>query len=383
MTAFDADVAVIGLGAWGSSALWRLAARGVDAIGFDSQSVPNPYGSSHGHTRLFRVACHEHQGLTPVAHKARDLWYELGDLACQDLLHQSGVLSVGPETGRAIETTRKAATLANIPVTELTVTEVRERFPQHTRLGDHYMGLFDPEAGFVRVEEAISAAAHQARQLGARVYERTAVTGISESPTGVHVTTTDTRFLVGQVVLAAGPWMSLMQDIVPLTVYRAPMLWWQARDGQQDAFQLEHFPAFIRHYDDESTLWGHGATATTPVKLGLSHDERSRLATHPDQLGRGVHPYQDYGAVVDVISWAVPGLETTPVEAAPCMVTMSPDGQFVIGRAPGQSKTILAGGCSGHGFKHATAIGEIVAQIVCDEDVFTDIDFMSPIRFAA
>jgi sarcosine oxidase len=249
-------------------------------------------------------------------------------------------------------------------------------------LGDHYEGIWDAEAGLVRVETAITAAVAQATAAGARVFDRTAVTGIVTDGDSVVVSTADANFRVGQVVVAAGPWMTLMQTTVPLTAYRAPMLWWKARKDDA-AFQLEHFPAFIRHYDDDHTIWGHGSVGDDiPVKLGLSNDPLSKIAVHPDRLSRSIRPSVDWRAAADIVGWAVPGLVDEPFEAAPCMITESPDLQFVVGRTPGDERVVLAGGCSGHGFKHATAIGEILARIVTGEEQSVDVSFMDPARFA-
>ena len=345
MSALDADVAVVGVGAWGSSALWRLAQRGVSVIGFDSQSVPNPYGSSHGHTRLFRVACHEHVDLTPVARRAKELWLELGEAAGQDLLHETGTLSIGPEDGRAIRNVTKAVARAGVRVDHYTVDEIRQKWPQHAHLGDHYIGIMDWEAGFVRAETSITAAADQARAHGARIFERTAVTAIEEDGAGMLVRTADRTFRVGQVILSAGAWMKHLQDLVPLKVVRAPMLWWEAAQDPE-AFALENFPSFIRHYDDDHTIWGHGSTPEAPVKLGPSFDEHSRMITDPDKVLRALRPNLDWATVASVVEWAVPGLVPSPALAAPCVVTESPDMQFVIGRDPARPRVILAAGCS-------------------------------------
>lgn len=199
----DADV-VVGLGAWGSAALWRLAARGVDVLGIEAASVPNPYGSSHGHTRLFRVACHEHVCLTPLARRARDLLHELGDRTGERLLEQTGAISIGPPGGRALGEVTKALAAADIDAVELTVSELRERFPQHAGLSDHYAGVWDAEAGFVRVEASITAAVQEAQQLGARVWDRTVVTDVQVAGGRVEVSTAARTVTARQVVLA-GP----------------------------------------------------------------------------------------------------------------------------------------------------------------------------------
>lgn len=380
MAVKDADVAIVGAGAWGASALWRLAERGVKAIAFDAQAVPNVYGSTHGHTRLFRVACHEHADLTPVARRARDLFRELEAKQDADLLHQSGLLSIGPEGGRAIRNGTSATQAAGVKVTRFTVEELRERYPQHANLGDNYVGLLDHEAGYVRAEHAMIATVAQARAVGGTLFEGTKVLDVVEDGDGVLVRTADRDFRVGQVILAGGAWMSKMQDIVDLKPVRAPLFWWEPRENPEQ-FAIENFPAFIRHYDDENTLWGHGITADAPVKLGASYDRNARMYVDPDKVLRGVRPLVDWKTLADVLPTAVPGLEPTPVIAQPCLITESPDGQFVIGRHPDRPRIVMAGGCHGHGFKHAPAIGELLAQITLEEEVFTNIDFMRPDRF--
>lgn len=381
MTTKDADIAIVGAGAWGSNALWRLAQRGVKVIGFDSQSVPHPYGSSHGHTRLFRVACHEHVDLTPVARRARDLWLELGAVQGVELLDQTGLLSIGPEGGRALRNGSTATERAGVRVSHLTIDDLREQYPQHANLGDHYVGLLDHEAGTLRAEHAVTAAVRAAREAGATLHENTKVLDIAEDGDGVLIQTDGRTYRVDQVILASGAWMSKMQQVVELRPVRAPLFWWEAREDP-DAFSIERFPAFIRHYDDEHTLWGHGSTPEAPVKLGASYDERARMYVDPDTVLRAMRPQVDWTTLADVLPTAIPGLNPTPVLAAPCMVTETPDGQFVIGRHPHRPRVILAGGCHGHGFKHASAIGELLAQIALGEDTFTDIDFMRPDRFS-
>jgi sarcosine oxidase len=384
MTSLDlagrADVAIVGAGAWGASALWRLAERGVSAIAFDAQTVPNVYGSTHGHTRLFRVACHEHVDLTPVAQRARDLWRELETKQDADLLRQSGLLSIGPEGGRAIRNGTSATRLADVEVTRLTIDELHERYPQHANLDDDYVGLLDHEAGYVRAEYAMTAIAAQARAVGGTLFESVKVLDVVEDGDGMLVRTADRDFRAGQVILASGAWMSKMQDVVDLRPVRAPLFWWEPRENPEE-FAVENFPAFIRHYDDENTLWGHGSTPEAPVKLGASYDRLARMYVDPDTVLRGVRPLVDWKTIADVLPTVVPGLKPTPVVAQPCMITESPDGQFVVGRHPDRPRVVIAGGDHGHGFKHAPAIGELLAQIVLEEDVFTDIGFMRPDRF--
>lgn len=287
---------------------------------------------------------------------------------------------MGPRGGRALGNTATALAESGVDAEWRTIGELRETYPQHAGLPDHYEGIWDAESGYVLVEDALVAAVDAALAAGATVYDRTAVTRVEPDGDAVIVGTADRTFRVGQVVLAAGPWMSIMQDLVTLTAYRAPMLWWRPTESPED-FELDRFPAFIRHYDEENTIWGHGSIGDIPVKAGLSNDPRSKIAVHPDHLERSVRPDRDWGGSAAVLDWAVPGLGRAPYEVAPCMITESPDKQFVVGRTPGAERIVLAGGCSGHGYKHATAIGEILARIVTEEERVVETDFMDPLRF--
>jgi sarcosine oxidase len=370
------DVIVVGLGAFGASALWRLARRGVRVAGVEQFRVGHPLGSSHGYTRLFRVACLEHPGLVPIARESGKLWRELESETGNRILDQTGGLMVGPGDGRVIKGTRAAADRHGLAIRELDVAEVRERYPQHSGLPDKYMGLWDANAGVLRPETALESSVELARRLGADVFDGSRVTGFDTSSSGVSVTTATATLDADQVVLATGPWLS---KLVPLDteVIRTPLLWFRARHDPA-AFELDRFPVFIRHYDDERSIWGHGATAGEPAKAGLSIAELN--PADPDTLDRGIDPDRDWGRLATVLETAVPGLDPHPVKAQPCMITRSPDQQFLVGRL-GSGRVVVAGGCSGHGFKHASGIGEALAGIVLGEDPFTELDFLDPNRF--
>jgi len=381
MSALDADVAVVGTGAWGSSALWRLARRGLRVLGFDTQAVPHPYGSSHGKTRMFRVLCHEHPGLTPVAQRARDLWIELGELSGERFLAQSGMLTIGPETGSAIRNTTIAAQKAGVALTHYTVDEVRERWPQHGSLEEHYVGIFDSTAGTVLVEEALLAAVRAAREAGAVVHENTKVLDVIGDGDAVILRTEDRDYRVSQVVLSAGAWMPKLAKSFPFQPRRNPMYWWKPK-SEPEAFAIDRFPAFSRHFDETHRIWGHGVLeGMEHLKVGASDDPLTNYAVDPDTMSRGMNPHVDWSLLSGVLPRTIPGLDPTPILTAPCVITKTPDEQFIVGRHPEQPRVIVAGGDSGHGFKHAPAIGELLAQIVVGEELFADIDFMAPDRF--
>src|ERR1017187_2584146 len=140
------DVVVIGLGAFGSAALWRLAQLGIDVAGIERHGIGNHLGSSHGATRLFRIACQEHPGLAPIAVKSLELWTGLGDQIGERLVRQSGCLSTGSPESRPVSGAIAAAAAAGIPILEFSHEELAARQPQYAGLGIRSDGAgIDPE----------------------------------------------------------------------------------------------------------------------------------------------------------------------------------------------------------------------------------------------
>ena len=383
MADLDADVVVVGLGAWGSQALWRLATRGVDVVGVERFGIGHAMGSSHGATRLFRVACMEHPGLVPIAQRARDLWYELGELTGQVLLRQTGGMMTGPENGHVVRGTLEAARGAGLDVEILDREALAARLPSYAGLADDDIGVWDPAAGITYPEAGVSAAVDAARKAGAEVLANTRVTAITPDDTGVTVSTAVSTIRAGRAIVSAGPWMRDFTDL-PLITRRIPMFWFTGPEPADTApggrFDLDAFPVFIRELADGNVLWGHGASEDYAVKVGLESQSRNtNRSIDPDQVDRVVHP-SDHETLSAEIAQAFPGLGPQPADSVVCMFTDSPDGQFILGPAPGHPRITLATGDSGHGYKHAPAIGELLAQQSLDEPPFTPIDFLSPTR---
>ncbi|QAY72045.1 N-methyl-L-tryptophan oxidase [Agromyces protaetiae] len=380
---FDADVAVIGLGAIGSSAAWRLAARGLDVIGFEQFEPGHAWGGSTGATRLFRVACLEHPGLTPIARRARDLWRELEASGGQSLFLETGGLMIGPPDSHIVEGTLAAAVSHDLPVERLDASEIANRFPGHARLEPGDIGVWDPEAGILRPEAAIVAAVDAARAAGARIVTGTRVTAVESDADGVTMRTDASVFRVRQVAVTAGPWIGRFLPGVPLTPHRVVMTWFRARGGH--SADLDRLPVFIRSVPGRDTwIWGHGAFAgdglspAFDVKVGPEFDGPFD-ADDPDAIDREIRP-EEFELIADLVAATFPDVEPWPSAATTCIMTHTPDGQFVVG-ATRDPRVFVGGGCSGHSFKHASALGELVAQAIAGEASFTDAEFLDPRRF--
>ncbi|MFC6157102.1 N-methyl-L-tryptophan oxidase [Kribbella jiaozuonensis] len=371
------DVVVVGLGAFGSAALWRLAARGVNVVGIERQAIGHPFGSSHGTTRLFRVACMEHPGLTEIARKSLALWTELGERTGETYVRQTGSLNVGGPDSRPVKGARQAAMDAGAPTTDLSHDELAKRFPQYA-LASEDVAVWDPGAGICYAEPTVRAHVAEAQRLGATVYPHTMVTAIEVGRDEVTVRTPTTTITADQVVISTGAWLSKLVPSAPLSPRRTPLFWFQPKDPASDAFQLTNFPAFIWEFADGKGLWGHGSDEDFLVKVGLDGAERDR-DVDPDELDRYIHPRKDIAELSATIAKSFPELDPEPVKLMPCMVTDSPDGQFLVGRY--DERVVIAGGDSGHGFKHCAGVGELLAQVTTKETPYADVSFIDPLRF--
>src|ERR1700741_3209192 len=167
------DVIVVGLGAFGSAALGRLAQSGVDVAGIERHGIGHHLGSSHGATRLFRIACLEHPGLAAIALKSLELWTTLGGQIGERLVSQTGCLNVGAPDSPAVRGAIETASAAGVPIQELDHEELVARQPQYQGLAPGDVAVWDPGAGICYPERNVRAQTAAARQAGADVYPHT------------------------------------------------------------------------------------------------------------------------------------------------------------------------------------------------------------------
>jgi len=377
---FDADVAVVGLGGMGSAAAWRLAERGVRVLGFERFRPGHVQGSSHGRTRLFRVACLEHPNLVPLAQTSKQLWQELEKRSGTDILQITGGLMIGAADSQVIAGTLAAGRAHGLAIREVPRDELAVSHPQHQGLAPDHLAIWDPEAGVVRPEAGVIAACAAASAAGATLYYDAAVADIELIAGGARVTTSTRTFTVAQVVVTTGAWLGKLVPELPLEPIRTPMTWFAPKAAGDDSFELRNFPIFIRQVADDNWIWGHGSAADEHgVKVGPDRDPNFS-SVDPDTIDRSVSPV-DSRLISELVETALPGLDPQPTSVTTCMITRSPDGQFQIGRPHDDPRLVVGGGCSGHAFKHATGIGELLAQLACNEKTLVDTDFVNPNRF--
>ncbi|MCP2032130.1 sarcosine oxidase [Okibacterium sp. HSC-33S16] len=380
MDAQEVDLAVVGLGAAGSQALLSAARRGASVLGIEQFSIAHDRGSSHGHSRLFRGGASEGPLYVDLARRSRELWEEAERQTGREILTLVSGLTLGSAESELIETTRAALEARGLPHETLDADEVRSRFPQHL-VRDSDIGLIDPATGVVRPELSIATAVELAVDAGATVWANTPVTRVDDDGSRVVIDTERGRVVARKVILAAGAWNStlLPDEASSFTVRRAILTWFLPRGDDWQHFAPDRFPVFTRDLDGVRG-WGAPAIDDLGVKVGLQ-DQAGYSIENPSDNRRDVTPDEVQRVEAFVARQFGGALEPQAVHARGCMITVTPDEHFVVGPSASHPNIVLLAACSGHGFKHSPAIGEIGADLALDGDSPFDLSLFAPSRF--
>ncbi|HTW33247.1 MAG TPA: N-methyl-L-tryptophan oxidase [Rhizomicrobium sp.] len=363
------DVLVIGLGAMGSAALYQLAKRGARVAGFDRFSPPHDQGSSHGDTRITRLAIGEGEHYTPLVKRSHEIWREIEKETGADLLTQCGELIISSRARTSsmhvegfFDNTVGAARKHGVAHELLGANQIRARFPLFD-VRDDETGYYEPEAGFVRPEACIAAELSLAERKGAAVHRNETVLRFEASESGVAVETDRGRYHADRIIVSAGAWLPKLLGgsfASLLKVYRQ-VLYWFAIDGDPSLYRPQLFPVFIWERPD----WPHGIygfPAIDNAGLKIATEYYAETAS-PESVTRSV-PESEIASMCEKLAAPhIKGLGSRSTKAVVCLYTVTPDMGFIIDHAPQSERIILASCCSGHGFKHSAAIGEILADM--------------------
>lgn len=353
------DVIVVGLGAMGSCTVDHLARRGLRVLGLDQHAIPHSLGSSHGYSRMIRQAYFEHLDYVPLIIRSYENWYDLERRSGENLLNITSALYLGQPGGALVAGASRAAQEHLLPHELLTGADIRRRFPQF-RLPAHFAAMVEPMAGYLRPEQAVAAACTQAMLHGAELHGHERVTHWEESGSHVRVRTERASYEAGHLVFTAGPWTQrLLSELsIPLTVTRQVLGWFWPR--RPDLFRLGTFPCWSIEHEGGGIHYGFPMLPDNPG-FKIANHNRGRSAD-PDHVDRLAHQ-DDVRDLHAAIMRHVPDAQGPLLAARICTYTNSPDGNFIIDRLPGTNHVFIACGFSGHGFKFATVIGEVLADL--------------------
>ncbi len=353
------DAIVVGLGGMGSATVCELARRGMRVLGLEQFALIHTQGSSHGQTRIIRKAYYEHPDYVPLVRRAYERWLDLEQQTGRHLLTECPCLSLGPRGSSLLEGVRASAQQHQLPIESLDVEPLRRRYPQFV-VPDDWQGVLERSAGILYVEECVRAHLEEATRLGATLSADEAVMEWSADGQGVEIRTTRNRFRAARLVLTAGPWAGrlLQRWGLPLSVMRQVPLWFEPQ--QASAFRRDVFPIFIAE-TSAGYFYGLPAIDSSGAKIA-EHYGAPELAEVAD-VNRAVTA-ADEERVRGFLRSHLPGLNGPCRRSSVCLYTLTPDRHFILDLAPNESAVAMACGFSGHGFKFAPAVAEVLADFV-------------------
>jgi sarcosine oxidase len=374
------DAIVVGLGAHGSAAAAALSRRGLRVLGLERFGRGEAYGSSGGWSRMIRIAHYEDPWLVPLAEASWDRWLALGEEVGTMLLQETGGLYGGPPGHAVVEGSREGAARHGLAFEELDAAEIHRRWPMF-RPADDTTAIFEAKAGMLHADRANAAHLEVAERAGAELrFGRHAVDWRPTPGGGFEVEAADGSVVGGDhLVLSAGPWIGdLVPDLgLPLRVERECPCWFTPT-VDPTSVGADKLPIWV--------IVEHGT-----AYYGIRHDPEVglKVSIHhwgtfgdPDEIDRVVGDAE----IERIRAWMrtrMPEANGPLANARVCLYTNTPDEQFVIDRHPAAAGVAFASACSGHGYKFAPVIGEILADLVLDAPPQWPIDAFRASRFGA
>ncbi|MED4205408.1 N-methyl-L-tryptophan oxidase [Neobacillus mesonae] len=371
------SVIVVGAGSVGMATGYYLAKKGIETLLIDTFDPPHGRGSHHGETRLIRHATAEGSHYVELALKSQELWHQLEKEIDKRLFLPTGTLMVGECDSTFIDETLKSAMEYSLPLETLHAAEIRKRWPGFS-VPDHYIGYFEPGSGALLNEECIMAYRTLGLHYKAHLQTNTRVDSIDFLSSGVIVKTAQNTYYADQVVICGGAWTGkiLSSLNLPLEPVRKTFGWFEADDP---TYYYTSLPCFYFSLNNER-YYGFPNINGSGVKVGRNDSERS---IDPDFMKQDFNQYpSDESDLRSFLERFLPGAAGKLKQGKSCMITKTPDMNFIIDQHPEYPHVKIAAGFSGHGFKYCSVLGEILSQLVLDGRTEYDISKFSITRGA-
>jgi sarcosine oxidase len=347
-------------------------------LGIERFTPGHDRGSSHGRTRVIRLGYFEHPSYVPLAVRAHQRWREIEQAARRQLLHVTGILEIGPPDGILVPGTLASVHAHALPHATFAASELKQRFPA-LQVPPGYVGVLQPDGGFLDAEASVHALLALAKGAGAEIRTGEAIRAIEPGAAGVRIVTDRGTIEAAAAIAALGPWIkALLPDLpAPIRITRQVLAWLEPLDpalvapGRLPVFLIES-----RH----GIHYGFPPFGARTVKVAKHHHRDETV--DPESYDRTVTA-EDEGLIRAAIAEHLPAANGPLIEAKTCLYTMTPDGDFLVDRLPGAPQIVIASPCSGHGFKFAPVIGEILADLATTGTTRHDISRFGLARFNA
>lgn len=357
------DVIVLGLGGMGSSTVYSLAKRGLRVLGIEQFNIGHDFGSSHGVTRIIRLAYFEGSAYVPLLRRAYELWREIEYASRERLLYITGSIDAGPPAGEIFKGSLAACREHNLPHEVLESAALKLRFPGYV-FPRNLTAVFQPDGGFILSERAIIAFITVAQRMGAEIHGREKVRSWRVSGRQVIVETDFNTYHAKRLVICAGPWAAQQVPVLKkrdlATPERQVLIWTQPR--HPELFQPGSFPVFNMEAMENGALnryYGFPIFGVPGFKIGKYHHRHQRV--DPDRVKRECDSV-DEKVLRRAIRNYFPDADGPTMAMKTCLFTNSKDEHFVLDLHPQHATVAIASGFSGHGFKFASVVGEIMAD---------------------
>ena len=383
------DVVIVGGGIMGSACAYAIASKrpSLKILLLEQFFFGHRRGSSHGSSRIIRLSYHESY-YCRMMRKAFELWASAENEAqARVITHTGGIDFV--KKGTKMETRLKEAMeSAGVSFEELdTVEALQKKFPGFSMPAETHTCLYSKDAGVINASKACEMFQGLARSKGAHLCEDVKVEGVEfcrENGEINYVRTSKGQIMCKKIIFTAGPWnQKLLKKSFDLDLKMKPLnttvAYWKCNDPK--LYAAPHAPVFITYQDDERCLNAYGTPAIEYPGLvkfclhsGYEQDPDKRLC---------VPNLEDIESKLkDMTKTFLPHADASNhVIAEACMYTNTQDENFVLDHLPGSKDVIIGAGFSGHGFKFAPLVGQILCDLALGEKPEFSLEPFSIARF--
>lgn len=377
------DSIVIGVGSMGSATCYHLAKSGHKVLGLEQFGIAHEHGSHSGQTRIIRKAYFEYPDYVPLLERAYENWSALEEETGISLFRKTGMLYLGKPDDRLIKGVRNSAQKFNLNIQNLSSETLKKEYPQFL-IPEGHEGVFEPDAGFLLPETAILSFTERALNFGAHIRIGEKTLKWEHKDGHIEVVTNKDTYNCSKLIITAGAWANKMIQNFrsSFKVTKQTLAWVKPKD--EALFELGDFPTWIfDNGNNQGSFYGFPKLSEEkfngPVGLKVAHHHPGP-EIDPDEDQRGI-PENEETKIIEFLNRHLPEGYSEINSISTCLYTYSKDENFILGPSPESDNVFLATGFSGHGFKFASVIGEILADLAISGSSSLPIEFLSPARF--
>jgi sarcosine oxidase len=358
----DWDAIVVGLGAIGSgAACWLAKQRGDRVLGLERFELGHANGASSDHSRIIRLSYHR-PDYVRLAKRAYETWAEVEAASGMKVVTTTGGLDLWPRDAIIpMEDYTGSLAAEGVEFETLDGAEVRRRWPQW-HVPDDLRAMYQPAGGLADPFKANAAHRTLALQHGATLLDRTPVTSISDAGGGdLEVKTPSATYRTGRVVIAADAWtnglLAAFDRRLPLTITKEQVTYYACPDPA--AFAPDRFPVWI--WMDDPCFYGFPTYGEAGPKA--AQDVGGEIVDPDDRTFD--RDEAAFARLAGFLETYLPDAVGPPILTRTCLYTLTPDRDFVVDRVPEAPGVLVALGAA-HGFKYASVLGRILAELALD-----------------